>query len=227
MKIATSVLADARVLWDFHRIGAPCGRADVILGLGSYDLSVAEHAARLFLDGLAPWLMFTGGLVPRTDLLQTPWDRAEAKVFGERASRLGVPEERILLETAATNTGENFRFSLELIGRHQLDCRALLVVTKPNMERRAQATASVNVPGHIKVMVTSPPTTFDEYCSTVDPMKLIGLMVGDLQRIMLYPALGFQADEIVPAHVEAAYRRLLEAGFTDHLVAAASSSQVA
>jgi hypothetical protein len=86
MKITTSVLADARVLWDFHRIGAPYGRADVVLGLGSYDLSVAEHAARLFLEGLAPWLMFTGGLVPRTDLLQTPWDRAEAKVFGDSSA---------------------------------------------------------------------------------------------------------------------------------------------
>lgn len=74
----SATLADAKVLWDYHRLGATSGRADVILGLGSYDLSVAEHAAQLFLEARGSWLFFAGGLVPRTDLLRTPWDRAEA-----------------------------------------------------------------------------------------------------------------------------------------------------
>jgi uncharacterized SAM-binding protein YcdF (DUF218 family) len=218
MQFNSAVLADAEVLWDYHRLGIAYDPADVILGLGSYDLTVAELAARLFLEGRGTWLLFAGGLVPRTDLLQTPWDRPEADVFGDRARELGVPIARMVLETASMNTGENFRFSLETMRARQIDCNALLVVTKPNMERRARATAMVNVPASIKVMVTSPPATFHEYRQTVDPAKLISLMVGDLQRIMLYPSLGFQAAEIVPCHVDASYRRLIEAGFTSHLI---------
>jgi uncharacterized SAM-binding protein YcdF (DUF218 family) len=218
MLFERAVVADAQVLWDYHRLGMAYDPADVILGLGSYDLAVAEFAARLFLEGHGMWLFFAGGLVPRTDLLQTPWDRAEAEVFGDRARELGVPIGRIILETASMNTGENFRFSLEAMSKRQIDCKALLVVTKPNMERRARATAMVNVPASTKVMVTSPPTTFHEYCLTVDPPKLISLMVGDLQRIALYPSWGFQAAETIPDPVDASYRRLIEAGFTSHLI---------
>jgi hypothetical protein len=218
MPFEGAVLADAQVLWDYHRLGITYDRADVILGLGSYDLSVAEFAARMFLEGRGTWLFFAGGLVPRTDLLQTPWDRAEADVFGERARELGVPDTRMVLEQASMNTGENFRFSFKAMRERQIACDTLLVVTKPNMERRARATSMVNLPASIKVMVTSPPATFDEYCRTVDPGKLISLMVGDLQRIALYPSLGFQAAEIIPPAVDTSYRRLIEAGFTSHLV---------
>jgi uncharacterized SAM-binding protein YcdF (DUF218 family) len=219
VQLDRAILADAEVLWDYHRVGAACGQADVILGLGSYDLSVAEHAAQLFLEARGSWLFFAGGLVPRTDLLRTPWDRAEAVVFGERAREIGVPDARLVLETASTNTGENFRFALKTMREREIDCTELIVVTKPNMERRARATALVNLPSSMKVMVTSPPTSFDEYCRSVDPKKLIGLMVGDLQRIALYPAMGFQAAEVIPPGVTAAYRRLVQAGFTGHLIA--------
>jgi uncharacterized SAM-binding protein YcdF (DUF218 family) len=218
MQFNGAVLADAQVLWDYHRLGMAYEPADVILGLGSYDLTVAEFAARLFLEGCGTWLFFAGGLVPRTDLLQTPWDRPEADVFGDRARELGVPIARMVLETTSMNTGENVRFSLEIMRERQIDCKALLIVTKPNMERRARATAMVIVPASAKVMITSPPATFHEYCRTVDAGKLISLMVGDLQRMALYPSLGFQAAEIVPQHVDASYRRLIEAGFTSHLI---------
>ncbi|HEX7895823.1 MAG TPA: YdcF family protein [Terriglobales bacterium] len=224
-QLEDAVLADARVLWDYHRLGLAYDQADVILGLGSYDLSVADFAAQLFLKGHGTWLLFSGGIVSRNDLLQTPWDRAEAFVFGERARELGVPITRMLLEADSKNTGENFRFSLAVMRERQIDCKTLLVVTKPNMERRARATAMVNVPPSIKVTVTSSPAGFDEYCLTVAPKRLISLMVGDLQRIALYPTLGFQALEIVPPHVDASFRRLVAAGFTSHLLPQVSKQE--
>jgi uncharacterized SAM-binding protein YcdF (DUF218 family) len=227
MQLEDTVLADARVLWDYHRLGMACEPVDVILGLGSYDLTVAEFAARTFLEGGGRWLFFAGGLVSRTDLLQTPWERAEAEVFGERARELGVPATRIVLETASTNTGENLRFSLQAIRDRNIDCNTLLVVTKPNMERRARATAIIHLPASIRVTVTSPPATFDEYCMRVDRLKLISLMVGDLQRIELYPSKGFQAPEVIPPNVDASYRRLVDAGFTDHLVAHSARQETA
>jgi hypothetical protein len=43
-------------------------------------------------------------------------------------------------------------------------------------------------------------------------------MVGDLQRIRVYPARGFQIEQDVPVNVLDAYNQLVAAGFTKHLI---------
>jgi uncharacterized SAM-binding protein YcdF (DUF218 family) len=214
----TEILIDAKVLWDYHRLNMDAGSADVILGLGSYDASVAEFAAKLFLQGSAPCLMFSGGVVPRSDLLKTPWSEPEAVVFRRIAVQQGVPAERILIETDSKNTGENIRYSLALLRSAMVPCRSLIVVTKPNMERRARSTAAIEA-RDIDVAVTSPPCSFEDYVTRFDPAFLINLMVGDLQRIEHYPQLGFQAVEPIPEFVRGAFARLVAAGFTRHLLA--------
>ena len=37
----------AQILWDYHRIEDSPVKSDLILGLGSYDKRVADHAADL------------------------------------------------------------------------------------------------------------------------------------------------------------------------------------
>jgi hypothetical protein len=44
-------------------------------------------------------------------------------------------------------------------------------------------------------------------------------MVGDLQRIKLYPAKGFQIYQDIPADVWAAFEELVEAGYNQRLTA--------
>ena len=48
--------------------------------------------------------------------------------------------------------------------------------------------------------------------------EVISIMVGDLQRIRLYPAKGFQIHQDIPDDVWEAYQRLVEAGFDSRLV---------
>jgi hypothetical protein len=216
MSFEMTVLSDAKLLWDYHRLGATATTADAILGLGSYDLSVAKYAAQLFLENRAPWLAFAGGLVPRKDLLQTPWSQAEAYLFADCAREMGVLDDKLVVEARSMNTSENFRLALEALCERGVECGTLIVVMKPNMERRVRATAAVQVPRTITVTVTSPPTTFEQYIQTIDLSKLINLMVGDLQRIA---GMGFQAVELIPAEVDASFHRLIKAGFTNHLIA--------
>jgi hypothetical protein len=45
-------------------------------------------------------------------------------------------------------------------------------------------------------------------------------MVGDIQRIKAYPALGFQIPQNIPAGVWGAFERLVSMGFDRHLVEA-------
>jgi len=219
MVIDQTILRDAESLWDYHRLGMALEQADAIVGLGSYDPRVAEHASDLFLGDWGQWLLFTGGIVARNDLLKTPWDGAEADVFGAIATARGVPRQRLLLEDRATNTSENLRYSWEILARSEIGAQRLIIVTKPNMERRVRATARVVLPSHISFVVTSSPSTFEEEClSRFDPVVLINLLVGDLQRIEVYPTFGFQASERIPEHVRDACRRLIASGFTKHLI---------
>ncbi len=211
------VLADARILWDYHRLGLPAEPADVIVGLGSYDPAVAEWCAELYLQRFASWLLFTGGVVQRSDLLKTPWTRAEAEVFREIAVKHGVPADQILVEPRATNTGENIRFSLALLRERGISSSRVLLVTKPNMERRVRATAALHAQD-AAFCVTSPPGTFEETLARFDPKMIVNLMVGDLQRIALYPAQGLQAAEAIPGPVQQAYERLVRVGCTKHMI---------
>jgi hypothetical protein len=43
-------------------------------------------------------------------------------------------------------------------------------------------------------------------------------MVGDLQRIKFYPALGFQIEQEIPDEVWQAYEKLVELGYDQHLI---------
>jgi hypothetical protein len=47
---------------------------------------------------------------------------------------------------------------------------------------------------------------------------VISIMVGDLQRIRLYPARGFQIEQQIPERVWEAYEELVKAGYDRHLL---------
>ena len=47
---------------------------------------------------------------------------------------------------------------------------------------------------------------------------MIDIMVGDLQRIHLYPARGFQIPQEIPPEVWSAYEGLVKAGYDRRLV---------
>jgi uncharacterized SAM-binding protein YcdF (DUF218 family) len=220
------VIADAKILWDYHRLDMSYGSADLILGLGSFDPVVAQHAADLFLQRRARRLMFIGGLVDRHDPLKPPWPAPEAHIFRDIAVARGVPAEAIVTESRSENTGDNFRFSLALLRERAIAVETMIIVTKPYVERRARATARQEL-GGIGFAVTSAPSSFEEYCfERFAPARIINLMVGCLERIAVYPALGFQASEPIPDHVRRAYDRLVAAGYTQHLLHETSGAAV-
>jgi uncharacterized SAM-binding protein YcdF (DUF218 family) len=176
---------------------------------------VAELAADLFHRGLAPRVVLSGGFGSR---LPGPWAKPEAEVFAEVLRQRGVPESVMLLEPRSTNTGENVQFTRELLAAHGLCPRRIIAVQKPYMERRTFATIRQQWP-EVALCVSSPPLDFQAYCdSTIPARDIIELMVGDLQRILEYPKLGFMSSQEVPDHVLAAYEVLVTAGFTRHLL---------
>ncbi|MGI9505906.1 MAG: YdcF family protein [Geminicoccaceae bacterium] len=200
----------ARILWDFHCVYDELEPADAIVGLGSYDLRVAERCADLYKAGLSLQVIFTGASGNWTKGL---FDCSEAAAFGRRAIESGVPAEAIALEETATNIGENLASTSRLIP----DAVSVILVTKPQTQLRCKATAQKQWP-RVRAITTAPQTALeDQPIGVQDERGLFCEMVGDLQRIMAYPARGFQVDVDVPDRVMSAFHTLRSAGFTDHL----------
>jgi uncharacterized SAM-binding protein YcdF (DUF218 family) len=209
----------AKRLWDYHHMHHRLERSEVILVLCSHDTAVAERGAALYLEGWAPLLVFSGGLGGITKNL---WSEPEAMLFAGIARELGVPESDIVVETRSTNTGENVRFTRELLAERGIEPRSLILVQKPYMERRTYATFKNYWP-QPRVVVTSPQVSFEEYLarysnSALTEDDVVGIIVGDLQRVRAYPEKGFQIPQEIPADVWAAYEALVRAGYDKYLI---------
>jgi uncharacterized SAM-binding protein YcdF (DUF218 family) len=212
--ISNEVKALAQKLWDYHLLHHTLEKSDCILVLGSHDLRVAERGADVYLQGLAPIIIFSGGL---GNLTKNMWTKTEADLFAEIALEKGVPREAIFIENKSTNTGENILFTQQLLKDQHLDMQSFIVVQKPYMERRSYATFKKHWPDK-KLVVTSPLLSFEDYPNEEIPIeRVINVMVGDLQRIKIYPAKGFQIPQDIPDDVWQAYEQLVEMGFDKHL----------
>ncbi len=178
----------AERIWRYHLLGHQLAKSDAILVLCSHDRRVAERGAQLFFEGWATLLIFSGGLGSITKEI---WTEPEADQFAKIAIDFGVPAAKILIENRSTNTGENILFTKRLLEEKRLNLEKFIVVQKPYMERRSFATFRKLWPEK-EVLVTSPQVSFAEYLQTYSNSELSGdevisIMVGDLQRIKIYP----------------------------------------
>ena len=209
------VISLARKIWDYHHLHHELEKVDLILALGNNDTRVAEHAADLWLSGWAPWLMMSGGSGRLTREL---YDRPEAELFARIALERGVPATALITEPDSTNTGENITFSRRRLAALGIVPHRVIIVQKPYMERRAYATFRRFWP-EMEPIVSSPPISFDDYPREgLSRHLMINLMVGDLQRIRLYPARGFQIEQQIPDDVWEAGQELIRLGYNQHLV---------
>ncbi|KAI1488336.1 DUF218-domain-containing protein [Biscogniauxia mediterranea] len=209
---------DGEILYDYLQLHMTLDqKVDAVFCLCSLDTRVAERAAQLFLEGHGDYLIFSGGV---GRLTQDRFDKPEALVFAGIALRMGVPEEKLIVEPLSTNTGENVRFTHALLRKRGLNLRSFILVQKPYMERRAYATFKKQWPDpDTEILVTSPRLTWEEYPNKENPKDLVlNIAVGDLLRIKEYPAKGFQIAQDLPEHVWQAAQRLIRAGYTAHLL---------
>ncbi|MER6613566.1 YdcF family protein [Streptomyces xantholiticus] len=213
--ISKQTWADAQLLWDYHQMHHEPRPCSVAIGLGSHDLGVADTTADLYKRGMMPLIVFTGATSPTT---AQRMPMGEAVHYRMRALELGVPSDAVLVETRARNTGENITLSRALLEDAGIDVSSVLLVSKPYEERRSYATFRKVWP-EVEVVNASTPMALGEYVESIhDARVVVVMLVGALQRLLIYPARGFTINQSVPRDVMAAYRRLCAAGFTDRLV---------
>jgi len=208
----------AKILWDYHLMHQKLEHADAILVLGNHDLRIADYAISLLKAGWSCKIIFSGGVIHKNAKLKVFWNAPEAVIFARYAVENGIAERDILVESKSTNTGQNFELTGQLLQDLGLDYQNFIVVQKPYMERRTYATGKIQWPRRT-LIITSPPTSFEEYTSgEVPKQQIISFMVGDLQRIKVYGENGIQAPQHIPENVWSAYEELVRRGFTDRLL---------
>ena len=211
-------LPPLQTIWDFLCLHQEPQKADVIVGFGNFNTDIGRRAAELYLQGIAPKILFTGGLGRNTQgLLPEP----EAVRFARAAMECGVPESAILLEDKSTNTADNIRFTRSLLESLGIRHDHILGVHQPFMERRICAAMGVYWPEQ-RFSVTSPQVSIPQYLARardqgISENAAISVIVGDFQRMDLYAKKGWQLPQEIPGAAWDAFHRLVEMGYDQQL----------
>jgi hypothetical protein len=73
----------------------------------------------------------------------------------------------------------------------------------------------------VTAFVDSPPLTFpDDVSHIIGVFGVMHEMVGDIDRVIQYPAQGFQAPHALPQDILESWRALIAEGFGQHLLPA-------
>ncbi|NRB42304.1 MAG: YdcF family protein [Pseudomonadales bacterium] len=207
----TDTIKKSTQLWDYMSSFDQQLRSDAVVVCCSYDLRVCDHACNLIKSGISDKLILSGNTGNWTKHI---WSTAEAIIFKERAIANGIDPKKIILETEATNFGENITLSKALLP----NVKVVTFVTKPSALLRVKLTAECQWP-EIKAYVSCPPVIFPhEISNVVGILGVINEMVGDIDRVQKYPDLGFQVPHTLPEHILNAWGYLKEQGFTEHLM---------
>ena len=205
------------VLWDYMNMHMEPEKAEVIVGFGCHNEEIALRCAELYLQGYAPWVLFTGGLGRNTKQM---WTEPEARRFAALAAAAGVPEQKILIEDQSTNSGENILFTRKILEGRGI--QKILGVHKPFMERRVFAAMGACWP-EADFTVPSPQVSPEAYIALserqgIDEHRVIAILAGDYQRVKVYAEKGYQTPQPYSEQAQKAFEALVDLGYREELI---------
>ena len=115
-------------LGNFLIVNDDLRKADVIAVFSGDNGPRTEKGVELLKEGLGDYLILSGGVVYD--------DVTMAELMKNHALKLGVPEEKILLDDKASTTHENAEYTKEIIEEN--DFKSVIVVTSEYHSRRSK-----------------------------------------------------------------------------------------
>ena len=216
--VTKEVKEKIKVLYEYMQLGQKIQKCDLIIGCGCANLEIASYCSFLYHNGYGANILFAGGIGKITKNRKDIFVNSEAETYQKIALAEAVPPEHIFIETKSTNTGDNFRFSIPIIQQHHIPSESILIVHNSSHERRTLQTAKA-IWKQKKLIVTSPVDSFGSYLGRIqkEEKRNISVLVGDIQRLIVYPQLGWMEETIVPAKVLETYQELKEMGYDDFI----------
>lgn len=133
---------------DFIFVERPTNCADVILIPGGSHKQLMEKAVELYLQGVSPYILPSGGYNKKILNFSTEFD-----FLKDIAINLGVPDYAILKEDMAKNTFENAEFSYKVLLQNAIAFSRVLIVCKAFHARRALLTYQYVFPENIEFYI--------------------------------------------------------------------------
>ncbi len=211
---------ELETIWNYMVLNEPIKKSDLIIGCGCQSLTIPITCANLYKQGFADKIIFAGGLGKIT---KNSFKKPEAEIYKEIAMKEGIPEEKIWIENKSTNTGDNFRFSKQIIEKENWEIRKILIVHNRFSERRTLSSAKAIIKGK-ELHITSANVSFKEFMERLQNreenriIKIISSIVGDIQRMIIFPQFGWQIKQDVPQEVIEAYKKLKNMGFNEFIM---------
>lgn len=215
----STVIECLKTIWDFFVLNQEFPKCDLIIGCGCLNKDIPKRCSELYFKGYGKKILFTGGYGKVSKDFLT---KSEAELYKDTAVLLGVDPKNIILEDKSTNTGDNFIFSKKILEEKKIKAESILIVHSKMYELRTLLTAK-KVFSDKELYVTSPEISFLEYLNYIkskgeDYFKtVVSVLVGNIQRIIVYPSLGFSEYVEVPCEIIKAYYLLKELGFTSEI----------
>ena len=114
-----------------------CSRVDAIVAVSGGDTAArADEAIKLYLDGWAPTLIFSGAAADSSG-------PSNAQAMERRAIAAGVPETSIIIEEFSRTTAENALNTSRFISERAIS--KIILVTSVYHQRRASLEFSINL----------------------------------------------------------------------------------
>lgn len=164
--------------------------ADIILIPGGLRQQLMDKAAELYNQGLAPYILPSGGAGPKlTKEIEagTAHWKSEWEYLLSIALQKGVPEKAVLKEDRALNTLENAKMSLLVVQQHNIEVKKAILVCKAHHARRAlltyQAAFSSTIEYIVCPIIDDRDVRKDNWF--LDHVK-IELVMGEVERIGKY-----------------------------------------
>ena len=210
----TAIHQAAQRLWGYMRLNQSLKPADVLNCLGCLDEYIPQYAATLYHQGYGQHIVACGGVTH----IDPGWHGlTEAQYFANIIYQAGVPKAAVLLEDTSTNTGENIRFSYDLLKASGIKTTAIIVVHSPFIERRSWAAFQKQWPNRqASIQVTSQPFEYLDYIKAhrvLSEADCINGLVRNLKKVRDYPKLGYQDEQIIPDEVQQACDFLIAQGY--------------
>lgn len=149
-----------RVIWNWQADAHnPSEKADAAIVPGGLQTPSAIIAAELFLNGLVPYVVTTGGRVykPNSDILtnrllqQHPEYHTEADLFAKVARDHGVPDDNILRERDSRNLDENIRFGVKTVGERKQQDALHTPPSQSNLKENIEQAAALLTENNVDV----------------------------------------------------------------------------
>lgn len=211
------VLKQVKILYDYMKVNDQLEKSDIIMGCGCANLQIPRRCAQLYLEGYGEYIVFSGGLGKTTKKL---FSKPEAKIYQEIALECGVPKEKMIIEDQSTTTPQNFKNTISILQQKKLKHDSMIIVHSVITTRRTLATARAYL-ANTKIRMTTVKTTFEEFMNRLEKSQLlqetICVLVGNIQRMIIAPQMGYQVEEMVPDEVIKAYYFLKQKGYIKYI----------